>query len=191
VESGGPLRIGFIGTLAHYKGCHVLIEAFKALSDSNAVLKIYGREEDFPDYVRQLRTSAIQHPRIEFCGTFPNTAISQVFAQLDVLVVPSLWYENTPLVVYSAQAARCPVVASNLPGLAAVIGHEENGLLFAAGDPGDLALQLSRLIHEDGLLHCLSNNARPPKSTQVYVDDLMAMWHATGSGSPVAMRLGG
>jgi glycosyltransferase involved in cell wall biosynthesis len=191
VEPGGPLRIGFIGTLANYKGCHVLIEAFKALSDSNAVLKIYGREEDFPDYVRQLRTSATQYPRIEFCGTFPNTAISQVFAQLDVLVVPSLWYENTPLVVYSAQAARCPVVASNLPGLAAVIGHEENGLLFAAGDPGDLALQLSRLIHEDGLLHWLSNNARPPKSTQVYVDDLMAMWYATGSGSTVAMRLGG
>lgn len=188
MKSGGPLRIGFIGTLASYKGCHVLIEAFKALSDSNAVLKIYGREEDFPDYVRKLQTSAAQHPRIEFCGTFPNAEISQVFAQLDVLVVPSLWYENTPLVVYSAQATGCPVVASNLPGLAAVIGHEENGLLFAAGNPDDLALQLSRLIHEAGLLQCLSSNARPPKSTQIYVDELLAMWHAAGSGSGSAMR---
>jgi glycosyltransferase involved in cell wall biosynthesis len=185
-EHQGPLRIGFIGTLANYKGCHVLIEAFNALPGAGAVLKIYGREEDFPDYARQLRAITANNPLIEFSGTFPNAEIAQVFAQLDVLVVPSLWYENTPLVVYSAQAARCPVVASNLPGLAAVIGHEDNGLLFAAGNSGDLAQQLSRLVREDGLLRRLSGNARPPKSTQIYVDELLAMWHSAGSLAPAA-----
>jgi glycosyltransferase involved in cell wall biosynthesis len=49
---------------------------------------------------------------------------------LDVLVVPSIWYENTPLVIYSAQAAGCPVIASNLGGIAEVKHHEDNGLLF-------------------------------------------------------------
>jgi glycosyltransferase involved in cell wall biosynthesis len=186
LEHRGPLRIGFIGTLASYKGCHVLIEAFKALPDAGAVLKIYGRQEDFPDYVGHLRASAANHPQIEFCGTFPNAQIAQVFEQLDVLVVPSLWYENTPLVVYSAQAAKCPVVASNLPGLAAVIDHEDNGLLFTAGNSGDLAQQLSRLVREGGLLRRLSGNARPPKSTQIYVDELLAMWRSKVSLPPAA-----
>ena len=171
-----PLRVGFIGTLAPYKGCHVLIDAFKALPDADATLKIYGRSEDFPDYARELQLRGGKHQSIEFCGTFPNSKIAQVLADIDVLVVPSLWYENTPLVLYSAQAARCPVVASNLPGLAEVIQHDENGLLFAPCSSADLAQQLSRLINEDGLLQQLSANARAPKATENYVDELLTMW---------------
>ena len=175
----GPLRVGFIGTLAPYKGCHILIDAFTTLPAASATLKIYGRSEDFPDYADELQIRAGKHQSIEFCGTFPNSEIAQVFTDIDVLVVSSLWYENTPLVLYSAQAARCPVVASNLPGLAEVIRHDENGLLFAPGNSNDLVQQLSRLINEDGLLQRLSAHARPPKSTPSYVDELLTMWQST------------
>ena len=97
-----------------------------------------------------------------------------------MLVIPSLWYENTPLVIYSAQAAACPVIASNLPGLAAVVVHEHNGLLFEPGNAALLAQQLSRLIDEDELLQRLSHNAHPPKTTATYVDELLAVWTAGG-----------
>ena len=177
-RSGDGLRVGFIGTLASHKGCHLLVEAFKALNDTNATLKIYGRLEDFPDYSKQLQSLASKYHSVEFCGTFPNKEIGQVFLGIDVLVVPSLWYENTPLVVHSAQAARCPVVASNLPGLAAVIEHETNGLLFEPGNSTDLALQLHRLVIEKNLLLRLSAQARVPKSTKKYVDELLEIWRA-------------
>ncbi len=173
-----PLHIGFIGTLGKHKGCHILIEAFKALPTGAAVLKIYGNFVDFPDYVEELKQLADNRSDITFCGTFANTEIAQVFADLDVLVVPSLWYENTPLVVYSAQAARCPVVASDFAGLADVIHHEDNGLLFKAGDVVALATQLSRLIDEPQLLEQFSLQAQPPKSTQTYVDELLAIWQS-------------
>ena len=177
-RNGDALRVGFIGTLAPYKGCHVLVEAFKALNDTNTTLKIYGRAEDFPDYAKQLQLIASKHHSIEFCGTFQNKKIGQVFLGIDVLVVPSLWYENTPLVVHSAQAARCPVVASNLPGLAVVIEHETNGLLFEPGNSIDLARQLHRLVIEKNLLQRLSAQARAPKSTKRYVDELLDIWRA-------------
>ncbi|MSP27958.1 MAG: glycosyltransferase [Methylococcales bacterium] len=173
-----PLRIGFIGTLVSHKGVHILIEAFKALPPNVAILNIYGSPENFPDYANGLTQLADNHSGITFCGTFPNAAIADIFADLDVLVVPSLWYENTPLVLYSAQAARCPVVASNFAGLSDVIGHEDNGLLFTAGDTTALTTQLSRLINEPQLLEQLSHHARQPKSTSTYVDELIGVWNS-------------
>ncbi len=171
-----PLRVGFIGTLAPHKGCHVLIDAFKALPPGRAVLLIYGNMEDFPEYSTELKRLADNNDAIAFCGTFHNSKIGEVLSDLDVLVVPSLWYENTPLVVYSAQVARCPVVASDFPGISEVIRDDVNGLLFEPGRPAGLAKQLSRLINEPGLAERLSINSQQPKSTAHYVDDLLSIW---------------
>jgi glycosyltransferase involved in cell wall biosynthesis len=171
-----PFRVGYIGTLAQHKGCHILIEAFKALPAGQAVLKIYGSLEDFPDYSSELKRLARNNDAIELCGIFHNSKIEEVLADLDVLVVPSLWYENTPLVVYSAQAARCPVVASDFPGLSVVIQDQINGLLFEAGNPAALAKQLSRLVNEPDLAAQLSANSQQPKSTSSYVDELLNIW---------------
>jgi glycosyltransferase involved in cell wall biosynthesis len=171
--------VGFIGTLARHKGCHVLIDAFKTLPFGQAVLKIYGDMEQYPHYAKELRKLAGNNRAIEFCGIFPNAEILEIMADLDVLAVPSVWYENTPLVVYSAQAARCPVVASDFPGLSDVIRDEVNGLLFEAGNAGALAGKLSRLIEEPGLAARLSSHALEPKPIAAYVDDLLGIWGAS------------
>lgn len=173
---GRPFRFGFIGSLAQHKGCHILIQAFKNLPIREAVLKIYGSLGDFPEYSDELKRLASGRPDIEFCGTFSNTKIAEVLADLDALVVPSLWYENNPLVVYSAQASRCPVVASDYPGISEVIQHEDNGLLFDAGNIPALSTQLLRLINEPGLATRLSANYRRPKSMTHYVDELLTLW---------------
>jgi glycosyltransferase involved in cell wall biosynthesis len=171
-----PLRVGFIGTLAPHKGCHVLIDAFKTLPPGRAVLLIYGNMEDFPEYSAELKRLADNNDAIAFCGTFHNSKIGEILSDFDVLVVPSLWYENTPLVVYSAQLARCPVVASDFPGISEVIRDHVNGLLFEPGRPAGLAKQLSRLINEPGLAERLSINSQQPKSTAIYVDELLSLW---------------
>lgn len=170
------LRIGFIGTLSSHKGCHTLIDAFNALDNNLATLKVYGSELDFPKYARELRDKAKNNPSITFNGTFPNSIISRIFDELDVLVVPSTWPENTPLIVYSAQAARCPVIASNVPGIAEAIRPEVDGLLFEKGNHHDLAVCLKRLISEPDLVDQLCDNAIPPRSTFDYVNDLLSIW---------------
>lgn len=171
-----PFRVGFIGTLAPHKGCHILIGAFKALPHGRAVLKIYGDMEYLPEYSDKLLRLADKSEAIEFCGTFHNSKVGEVLADLDVLVVPSLWYENTPLVVYSAQAAHCPVVASDFPGLSGVIKDQVNGLLFEAGNVEALTKQLYRLMDEPDFLTKLSGHSEQPKSTAVYVDELLRIW---------------
>jgi len=170
------LRVGFIGTLARHKGCHTLIDAFNTFDNNLATLKIYGNELDFPEYSKALRDKSKNNPSISFNGTFPNSEISKILAEIDVLVVPSAWPENTPLIIYSAQAARCPIVASNVPGIAEAIRHGVDGLLFGQGDHRDLASCLQRLIREPRLIDELSANISPPRSTFDYVDDLLNIW---------------
>ncbi|WP_374600971.1 glycosyltransferase [Niveibacterium sp.] len=178
---GGSLTVGYIGTLAPHKGCHVLIDAVKGLGNCGVTVKIYGNPHDFPDYYSKLRGSVAGVESIEFCGTFSNGDIAEVLGGLDVLVVPSVWYENTPLVVYSALAAKCPVVASNFPGMSEVVLHESNGLLFEPSDANELRQCLARLAGEDGLVDRLSRNCRPPKSIATYVDEVLEVYDKTRS----------
>ena len=173
---GTPLVIGFIGTLAPHKGAHVLIEAFKRLPPGAAHLKIYGNPADFPDYYTSLEKRAAGTPGIAFCGTFPNGEIAAVLGGLHTLVVPSLWVENAPLVVYSALAAKRPVIASDFPGLSENIKHGVNGMTFPAGDVAALAACLTRLAGEAYLLPQFSAACRPPKSTPQYVEELLALY---------------
>jgi glycosyltransferase involved in cell wall biosynthesis len=176
--AAGSLRVGFIGTLAHVKGAHVLLQAVRLLPELDLRVLIYGREADSADYALGLRDLARGDRRLEFLGTFPNDQIGQILAQMDVLVVPSVWLENTPLVVYSAQAAGCPIIASDVGGISEVVTHEDNGLLFPAGDPRQLALNLARVAGDRALLAELSRRARAPKPVSVYVDELIAVYRS-------------
>lgn len=175
-EPSDVLHLGYIGTLAEYKGVHVLLEAVKRLSGRPIELKIYGKLDDYPAYVESLRKISHGDPRVEFCGTFPNSQIGSIFANLDALVVPSLWYENSPLVIYSAQTARCPVIASNMAGMSEVIEDGKNGLLFEAGNVLELAAAIKKLLEDRGLLRSLSENARAPLSIQEYVIRLLEIY---------------
>lgn len=175
--SGEKLRLGFMGTLAEHKGAHVLIEAIRSLdSYKNIELKIYGNLADFPDYVSSLKKVVGADDRVNFCGTFPNAEIGAVFSGLDVLVVPSIWYENTPLVIYSAQAAGCPVIASNLGGMSEVVVHGENGLLFEPRDAAGLADLIRQLCEDRALLGTLSDNAKQPKPVDEYAQELLTIY---------------
>ncbi len=173
----GMLRIGFIGGLSEHKGAHLLIRAVRSLGeDSNLILKIYGNSATDPAYYKKLLQLANGDERIHFCGIFPNSEIGKIFSELDVLVVPSVWYENTPLVIYSAQAAGCPVIASNLGGMAEVVEHEKNGLLFAAGDVDGIAHAIQRLALDRDLLKRLEGNAKAPKPIAQYVAELLVIY---------------
>jgi glycosyltransferase involved in cell wall biosynthesis len=173
-----PLVLGFIGTLAPHKGCHVLLEAVRRFPSRSVRLKIYGKQTDFPDYVSGLHRLADGDEAITFCGTFSNEEIFNVLGEMDALIVPSVWNENTPLVVYSAQAAGCPVVASDVPGIAEAVTHDFDGLLFEPGNVNGLEDALKRLVAEKGLLANLSLNSTPPKSVSVYVDELLQIWQS-------------
>ena len=176
-KTAAALRIGFIGSLSSAKGAHVLLKAMRLIAAEPAVeLRVFGNPKAYPDYAKSLTNIAGDDARIRFCGTFPSESIAEVLMDLDVLVVPSLWRENTPLVVYSAQAAGCPVIASNLDGLKEIVRDGVDGMLFPPGNAEILASIISRLGKDPDLVCSLAKNAIRPKSISEYTADLITTY---------------
>jgi len=149
---------GYIGTHIPAKGIHHLIEAFGRLS-GDACLRIWGRHGG--QATEGLRTLADRSPadntlHLEWMGEYRNQDIvTEVFDHCDAIVVPSIWAENSPLVIHEALQAGLPVITADYGGMAEYIRHEENGLLFAHRDPAALAEQMQRLVDEPELGPCL------------------------------------
>ena len=169
-----PLRIGFVGTLVWHKGVHVLIEAVRQLPAESYELVLYGDLRTFPDYVAELRRLADGLP-VRFMGGFDSSATSEIYGQFDLLVVPSLWLENSPLVIHEAFQAGVPVVGSRMGGTVDLVRHGEWGLVYDAASPEALASALRTILANPGVLDDWA--ARLPEVKSIAED--AREWEAT------------
>ena len=110
-------RIGFIGQLLPHKGLHVLAGALRGLPGEWRLI-VYGNPDD-PGAREYLAGLGLDPARVQFRGTFPFERMNAVLADIDVLVVPSMWQENCPLIVKYAAATRTETVLSDQPGMIA------------------------------------------------------------------------
>jgi GT2 family glycosyltransferase len=153
----GPLRAAFIGTLMISKGAHVLLRAVHQMQAGTIDLDVVGRCSPYhgdDSYHAQL-DALKHHPAIRLVGPLNHDRIPEVLDRADVVVVPSIWPENSPVVIHEAFAAGVPVVASRIGGIPELVDDGRNGLLFTPGDVDDLARVLTRLVYQPGLLDAL------------------------------------
>ena len=107
-----------------------------------------------------IRKASDSHLAIHFKGAYDYKDISTVLSNIDVLVVPSIWYENSPLVIHEAFLAGIPVIASNLGGMAELITHRKNGLLFEPGNIDDLIDKMNIFIRNPSLVQEYSQKTK-------------------------------
>ena len=104
-----------------------------------------------------------------------------------MLVVPSVWYENTPFVVLEAFAAGRPVIASDLGGLSELVVDGKNGRTFSAGDPGSLVSVLADFDERPELVQELSAGIGDVRTLEENTHDFLALWEgalASHSSAP-------
>jgi len=142
--AGGRLHIGYVGSINQQKGLHVLIEAVKRLPRDRVALTIYGDLTSFPGYVGELRQAAAQSS-ITFAGPVSRDRLWTAMSDFDVMVMPTLWYEASPLVIDEAFALGVPIVASRIGAIPDKITDGLNGRLFPPGDATALAAILADL----------------------------------------------
>lgn len=148
---GEAFTFGYIGTHIPAKGIHDLIRAFGLLS-GDARLRIWGRPRGQDTQALQAMVAALpEHSakRVEWLAEYRNREIIRdVFDHCDAIVVPSVWVENSPLVIHEAQQARVPVITADAGGMAEYVHHEVNGLLFEHRAVESLAEQMQRLVDD-------------------------------------------
>jgi glycosyltransferase involved in cell wall biosynthesis len=135
-------RIVFMGSIRSHKGCHVLLESFKRLQ-SHASLQFYGGGDEA--YIQRLREQS-HGLNVQFHGRFDHSEVGRILADSDVVAVPSVWDEAYCLVAQEAMAARKPIVASQVGGIADRVTHGVNGFLVPPNDPAALAEELDRVL---------------------------------------------
>lgn len=165
------IRFGYIGGVVVHKGLHLLVEAFNRLPVGQAELLIYGDPTVAPAYSESVREN-VRHPDIRFMGTFKNRHVPEIMASIDVLVVPSIWPENSPLTIHEAFLARVPVIAPHVGGIPELVHHERNGLLFEIGSADDLQAKMEYLIHNPHLLQIYAGNIERIKPIQENAKEL-------------------
>ncbi len=130
-------RFGYIGTHIPAKGIDMLITAFSNINPK-AILKIWGRSNG--QSTKNLKKTANKCTNeVQFLGEYMNENIAEtVFSEIDCIIVPSIWGENSPLVIHEAQACGIPVITANFGGMKEYVQHLENGLLFEHRNTNDL-----------------------------------------------------
>ncbi|MGC9467695.1 MAG: glycosyltransferase family 4 protein [Anaerolineae bacterium] len=164
----GSLRVTYLGSLAWQKGVHVLVEAMQGLPPERIRLRVFGSQEPFPDYVAKLR-SLVDPANTVLEGAVPNAQVGRILAETDILAVPSLWYENSPVVIQEAHAAGVPVLASDLGALAEKVQDDVDGGLIPPGDVVAWREALVELARDSRKISDWSSHVEPPRSLAEHV----------------------
>jgi glycosyltransferase involved in cell wall biosynthesis len=145
--TGAPPVIGYVGRIRREKGVDILLQAAGMLSRSVAFrLVIVGDGPEAPE-CKGLAASLGIESLIDWRPFVSPGRLAEVYRSFDVLVVPSR-LEGFGLVAAEAMAQGVPVVAANVGGLPEVVEDGVTGLLFAPGNPADLADKLSAVLSD-------------------------------------------
>jgi glycosyltransferase involved in cell wall biosynthesis len=185
-----PIRLVFLGYNNHYKGLHVLADALELLT---------------PEYLHRISITIHAHqgqamqwrferlrPRLAdltYQYAYDYSDIPWILGGKDLVVVPSVWWDNAPQTVFEAFGCGVPVLGAELGGIPDFVKHGHNGLLFRGNDRYDLARRLAEVVRNPHTLDALREGVRPPKSIAEHGAEieelyrrLLAASHGAGLG---------
>jgi glycosyltransferase involved in cell wall biosynthesis len=163
-------RLGFFGQLSAFKGINVLLEAMHILEQEAEIgassrgmndmpqLRVHGANLELQPGEFQNRFNALlddTKTSVTFVGKYDHEHLPDLMEYVDWVIVPSIWWENSPLVIQEAFQHGRPVICSDIGGMAEKVCDGMNGLHFTAGDPLSLAEAIRRATSTAGLWDAL------------------------------------
>ena len=177
--SGARNRFAYFGHLNPYKGALVAIEAARRLAANTRApfsLALHGSTDFQTDaFKAELAAALAAAPMVRASGRYRHDDLPALIAEADWVVVPSIWWENAPLVIAEAFRHGRPVICSNIGGMAEAVRDGVDGLWFRAGDPAHLAERMEEAMSAD-LWNRLVGGIRPSRSLAEAADDHAAFY---------------
>ena len=167
------VRFAFIGTIRAHKGIYLLIDAFNKITGT-AELKIYGRVTS--SMVDDLK-KRIVNSNIHIMGELKKEDKRIAFSEIDVLIVPSICYENSPLTINEAFLSKIPVITANIGGMAELVKDGEYGFTFPVGDAEKLAERIQLFIKNPELKDKLSANLPEVNDIKTHAKEILNIYN--------------
>ena len=181
------LSVGYLGQIKPHKGVDLLIDAWSMLKRGpHDRLSLIGSSEGQERYHRDLRRRTTAAENVEWRDAVSRDQIWTVLADLDALVVPSRWPENSPNTILEAQAARVPVIGARIGGIPELIDHGVNGLLFRPDDARDLAAALQTLVGAPERVDQMRQGSINVRTVDDEARDLVRLYEDTLGRTPAA-----
>jgi glycosyltransferase involved in cell wall biosynthesis len=139
--SDSAFRFFYVGQVEEHKGVEFLVKTFVDFSKINPDCELHIVGDG--SRLKAVRELAEGEERIVIHGRVGRDALPGLFDQADVVIAPSLCYENSPTVIFESFAFGVPVLASNIEGIAELIEEGKNGMTFEAGDSKSLQKKLT------------------------------------------------
>jgi glycosyltransferase involved in cell wall biosynthesis len=182
-EDEARTNLGFFGQLSYFKGTKVLLKAMSLLAEEepDIHLWLYGanldlQTEEFQAEVRGLTEEADRN--VTLAGSYEHEELPKLIADIGWVIVPSLWWENSPLVIQEAFLHGRPVICSDIGGMAEKVSDGVNGLHFRVGDPISLARTIRRAVTTPGLWEKLRAGIPDVYSMELHTKSLLSTYHA-------------
>jgi glycosyltransferase involved in cell wall biosynthesis len=199
-------RFGFFGQLTPFKGVQVVLEAVRLMAgDGGAsdpliraleavtastpdeplapepLVLVHGANLDLQPGTFQNRISELLEEtkdRVTFVGRYDHARIADLMSNVDWVIVPSIWWENSPLVIQEAFHFGRPVICSDIGGMAEKVRDGVDGLHFRANDPASLSRTMRTAMDTPGLWDRLRAGIRPVHRMEEHVVTLRGIYES-------------
>jgi len=144
-QGEGRTRFAFFGQCHPYKGLDLVLDAFGSLpkalrSRIRLDIHAHGLEQMQGDYPKKLKALLKKHKDFaHYHGPYEQHELSSLMGATDWVLMGSVWWENSPLVIQEAWKFGRPVICPDLGGMAEKVQQGKGGLLYRARDAAALA----------------------------------------------------
>lgn len=150
-------QLVFMSQHTPYKGLDVLLRALRILERSHPALTERCSVDIWGDGIERFGAEWTQRIEelgqglsewVSFRGAYAPEQLETIYGGADWTLVPSVWWENRPLVIEESLSRGVPVITSNIGGMAELVHDDSFGLTCPPNDPHALALTIVRAIEE-------------------------------------------
>ena len=181
IPATDPLRIGFFGQISTLKGIDVLLDAAAALAaEANAGVsfEVFGDYRGQPpafqkSFVARLATAG---RNVQFHGPYDRSQVDRLMRSVHAILVPSIWWENSPVVIQEALRNRRPIICSDIGGMAEKVRDGVDGFHVPAGNAMMLTSLLRRLSADRTALAAVASQMTGLPPGPASLADYMALY---------------
>jgi glycosyltransferase involved in cell wall biosynthesis len=188
-DNGRERRFVVLGQLSRLKGTLVLLEAVRLLPDAvrkKIKIEIHGSVQYADDEFKTQLATGLKgiEDTVRLHGPYMREHVDGILRRNGWLIVPSIWWENSPIVIQEAMAAGRPVICSNIGGMAEKVADGVTGFHFRVNNPADLATRIEWCASQPEFWRDMCAGFPQPPAIEETVDKLLMLYakidqHAT------------